>query len=57
MRQAINSLQATFTGYGEIKKDYVFRICDVPNISIIKKIVDDCIEGDFSSVINKNTNK
>lgn len=54
MRQAINSLQATFTGYGEIKKDYVYRICDVPNISIIQKIVDDCIKGDFSSVINNH---
>ena len=50
MRQAINSLQATFTGFGEIRKDFVFRVCDVPNIDVIKKVLQNCIDGDFTSV-------
>lgn len=50
MRQAINSLQATYTGFGEIKKEYVFRVCDVPNIEVIKKVLQNCIDGDFSNV-------
>lgn len=50
MRQAINSLQATNTGFGEIKKEYVFKVCDVPNLEIIKKVLNDCLEGDFSNV-------
>lgn len=56
MRQAINSLQATHTGFGEIKKEYVFKVCDVPNLEIIKKVLNDCMEGDFSNVLRKSLN-
>ncbi len=50
MRQAINSLQATNTGFGEIRKEYVFRVCDVPNLEIIRKVLENCIDGDFTNV-------
>jgi len=50
MRQAINSLQATFTGFGAISREYVFKVCDVPNIDVIKKVLQNCIDGDFSNV-------
>ena len=52
MRQAINSLQATNAGFGEIKKELVFKVCDVPNLEIIKKVLENCIDGDFSNVIS-----
>ena len=50
MRQAINNLQATATGFGEIKREYVFKVCDVPDIDKLKKVIDDCISGDFNTV-------
>lgn len=50
MRQAINNLQATAAGFGEIRRDAVFKVCDVPDIDKLKKIIDDCINGDFNSV-------
>jgi replication factor C subunit 2/4 len=51
MRQAINNLQATATGFKEIRKEFVFKVCDVPDIDKLKKVIDDCITGDFNTVI------
>jgi replication factor C subunit 2/4 len=50
MRQAINNLQATATGFGEIRREYVFKVCDVPDIDKLRKVIDDCIAGDFNTV-------
>ena len=50
MRQAINNLQATVTGFGEVKKEYVFRVCDVPDIDSLSNALKDCMEGNFNTV-------
>jgi len=50
MRQAINNLQATSVGFGEIRRDAVFKVCDVPDIDKLRKAIDDCCgRGDFNS--------
>ena len=59
MRQAINNLQATSVGFGEVRRDAVFKVCDVPDIDKIKKALEDCSSGDFNSVffiINNSLN-
>ena len=50
MRHAINNLQATHTGFGEITKEGVFRICDVPNIDALNQILDECLRGNLTNV-------
>jgi len=50
MRQAINNLQATSVGFGEVRRDAVFKVCDVPDIDKIKRALEDCSSGDFNSV-------
>lgn len=39
MRQAINNLQATWTGFGFVNKENVYMVCDVPNVDALKKLV------------------
>ena len=51
MRQAINNLQATTVGFGEVRREAVFKVCDVPDIDKLKKALDDCSSGDFNSVV------
>ncbi len=45
-------MQATYTGFNEITAEYVFKVCDVPNIGKMKKIINYSIEGDFNEVLN-----
>ncbi|CAK94324.1 unnamed protein product (macronuclear) [Paramecium tetraurelia] len=47
MRQAINNLQATFTGFGLVNRENVFKVCDVPNVDDLKKILDHMLKGEF----------
>ncbi|CAD8182556.1 unnamed protein product [Paramecium octaurelia] len=47
MRQAINNLQATFTGFGLVNRENVFKVCDVPNVDDLKKILDYMMKGEF----------
>ncbi|WWC71483.1 uncharacterized protein I206_105441 [Kwoniella pini CBS 10737] len=42
MRQAINNLQSTFSGFGFISQDNVFKICDQPHPIILKQLIKDC---------------
>jgi replication factor C subunit 2/4 len=32
MRQAINNLQSTYSGFGFVSQDHVFKICDQPRV-------------------------
>jgi replication factor C subunit 2/4 len=47
MRQAINALQATFSGFGFINSENVYKVCDQPHPFIIQKIVSLTLEGDI----------
>lgn len=50
MRQAINNLQATHVGAGSVNRENVFKICDVPNLDLLKDCLDHCINGHYDSV-------
>lgn len=45
MRQALNNLQSTVTGFGFVSAENVYRVCDTPNPAIVECIIDTCKEG------------
>eukprot|EP01015_Nassula_variabilis_P015107 TRINITY_DN2260_c0_g2_i14.p1 TRINITY_DN2260_c0_g2~~TRINITY_DN2260_c0_g2_i14.p1 ORF type:complete len:323 (+),score=47.25 TRINITY_DN2260_c0_g2_i14:82-1050(+) len=49
MRQAVNNLQATYSGFKLVNRENVFRVCDIPNIDALNKILDFCQNVDFAS--------
>lgn len=47
MRQAINNLQSTFSGFGLISAENVYRVCDAPHPAAIEAIVLACTRGEL----------
>lgn len=45
MRQAINNLQSTHSGFGVINSENVFKVCDQPHPEVAKKIIKLCEDG------------
>ncbi|WVQ68350.1 uncharacterized protein L199_006557 [Kwoniella botswanensis] len=45
MRQAINNLQSTYSGFGFVSQDNVFKICDQPHPIVIRQMIKDCQNG------------
>ncbi|GBF96156.1 replication factor C subunit 2 [Raphidocelis subcapitata] len=45
MRQALNNLQATHTGFGDVTPDNVFKVCDQPHPTLIREVLQACIAG------------
>ncbi|KAG5475804.1 hypothetical protein CUR178_03517 [Leishmania enriettii] len=43
LRQALNALQATHTGYGLVNADNVFKVCDQPHPVLVENIITACI--------------
>lgn len=40
MRQAINNLQSTHSGFGLVNAENVFKVCDQPHPVIVRKTLD-----------------
>lgn len=36
MRQAINNLQATYTGFKIVNKENILKVCDIPNLEALE---------------------
>ena len=53
MRQAINNLQSTFSGFGFVSGDNVFKVCDQPHPIIIQSIIRACIKSDVELAMEK----
>jgi replication factor C subunit 2/4 len=49
MRQAINNLQSTFNGYGNITVETLYKLCDRPNYKIIQDIFRACIKKELKA--------
>lgn len=47
LRQAINNLQLTYNGYGEITEKNVYKLCDKPHPDILKMIFLSCYHHDL----------
>lgn len=52
MRQAINNLQSTWSGFGLISGPNVFKVCDQPHPILIQKILRSCEKGDIDTAMN-----
>lgn len=53
MRQAINNLQSTHSGFGFVSGDNVFKVCDQPHPITIQATIRACLKGDVDTAINK----
>jgi replication factor C subunit 2/4 len=53
MRQAINNLQATVSGFGLVNSENVFKVCDQPHPLILKMMVSSCLEGDYETAYSQ----
>lgn len=45
MRQAINNLQSTHSGFGFVSPEAVFKVCDLPHPVTINKMIAGCEKG------------
>nr|XP_040581883.1 replication factor C subunit 2-like [Lepeophtheirus salmonis] len=45
MRQALNNLQSTHDGFGQIDSKNVFKVCDEPHPLLVKDMLSNCTEG------------
>lgn len=53
IRQSINILESTYYGYGNITKNNVYKICDKPCHTLLKKIIDMCLEKQIFKAIEE----
>ena len=47
MRNALNNLQATHSGFGHISQSNVFKVCDQPHPTTVRTIITSCSKGDL----------
>merc|ERR1712038_1633897 len=47
MRQALNNLQSTTEGFGYVKSENVFKVCDEPHPILVKDMLDHCVKSDI----------
>ncbi|KAI0257154.1 P-loop containing nucleoside triphosphate hydrolase protein [Lactifluus subvellereus] len=47
MRQAINNLQSTWSGFGFVSGDNVFKVCDQPHPIVVQSMIRACSKGDI----------
>ena len=55
MRMALNSLQATVSGFEKVTKDNVFKVCDQPHPDLMNRVVEMCLKGEFDKAASEIT--
>ena len=55
MRQAINNLQSTWSGFGFVSGTNVFKVCDQPHPILIQKMLRSCEKGDIDAALKDLT--
>ena len=53
MRQAINNLQSTWSGFGFVSGDNVFKVCDQPHPIVVQAMIRACLKGDIDEAMDK----
>jgi len=48
MRQALNNLQATYSGFGHVNQENVFKVCDQPHPLMVSRIIKHCQAGSLT---------
>lgn len=51
MRTAINNLQSTLVGHGTVNEEGVYKICDVPDVNLLKIVSQACQDGDYNVAV------
>ncbi|BEI83077.1 hypothetical protein CcaverHIS002_0309450 [Cutaneotrichosporon cavernicola] len=51
MRQAINNLQSTWSGFGFVSQDNVFKICDQPHPIVIRGMINSCQKAEIDDAL------
>lgn len=52
MRQAVNNLQSTFSGFNFVGSEQVFKVCDQPHPIKIQTLLTACAKGDIDLAMN-----
>lgn len=52
MRQAVNNLQSTWSGFNFVGADEVFKVCDQPHPVKIEKLLTACVRGKVDPAMN-----
>ncbi|XP_073931843.1 replication factor C subunit 2 isoform X2 [Castor canadensis] len=47
MRQALNNLQSTFSGFGFVNSENVFKVCDEPHPLLVKEMIQHCVDANI----------
>lgn len=47
MRNALNNLQATHSGFGFVSDANVFKVCDQPHPTLVRSMLEHCAKGDL----------
>jgi replication factor C subunit 2/4 len=55
MRQAINNLQSTASGFGFVSAAHVFKVCDQPHPVLVQALVRQCHQGAVDGALEKLT--
>jgi replication factor C subunit 2/4 len=53
MRQALNNLQSTHSGFGLITTENVFKVCDQPHPVVVQQMLRSCAKGDIDGALEK----
>ena len=53
MRQAVNNLQSTFSGFNFVGPEEVFKVCDQPHPVKIQAMIRSCVNGDIDEAMTK----
>lgn len=53
MRNALNNLQATHSGFGHINQVNVFKVCDQPHPTVVRGIISACMKGETAVAVDQ----
>jgi replication factor C subunit 2/4 len=51
MRQAINNLQSTWSGFGYVNDENVFKVCDQPHPVMVNAIIASCLQVNVDNAL------
>lgn len=56
MRNALNNLQATFSGFGLVSDIHVYKVCDTPHPVVLRRVLKACQLNDVSGAVTEMSN-
>lgn len=51
MRQAINNLQSTWSGFAYVNDENVFKVCDQPHPVVVNAIIASCLQVNVDNAL------